>query len=152
VRFGALARSPAGVAFALVALLVAGCRLPSEALDGPIAVPLRITPTATTVEIDAPGWYAADTVVYLCSAEPPALPEPGPAREGWTPGGACHDYGHVPSADGLTAVLALAELTEAERPVFEAVANWSVLLVGVEGDRATSAIHTSFAAPIRSGS
>lgn len=79
--------------FLLLVALVAGCRLPSSALDGPLAVPLRIT---ATLPLDA--------------------------------------------------------LTEMERPAFDAAADWYLLLVEVEGARATAAIRSSFSAPIRSGS
>ena len=136
---------------AIAATLVAGCRLPSNALDGPLAVPLRITATPAAVEVDAPGWFAPDTIVYLCSTEPPALPEPGPDREGWTPGPTCHDFGRVAAPDGLKATLPLDALTEAERPAFDAASDWYLLLVKVEGTRVTAAIRSSFSAPRRSG-
>lgn len=138
--------------FLLLVALVAGCRLPSSALDGPLAVPLRITATPAAVQVDAPSWFAPETVVYLCSIEPPALPEPGPDREGWTPGTTCHDYGRMATPDGLKTTLPLEVLTKAERPAFEAAADWYLLLVQVEGTRATAAIRSSFSAPIRSGS
>lgn len=134
---------------AIAALLVGGCRLPENALDGPLAAPLRITATTDAVEVDAPTWYAADTVVYLCPTRPPALPEPGPERVGWAPGGGCHDFGHVAAPDGLEARLPLDALTAAERPAFEAANDWYVLLVKVEGSRAIAAIVSSFTAPIQ---
>ena len=87
--------------FSLLAALVGGCRLPSSALDGPLAVPLRIDATADAVQVDAPSWFAPETVIYLCSTEPPELPEPGPDRVGWTPGASCHDYGKVAAPNGL---------------------------------------------------
>ena len=136
----------------LLAAIVAGCRLPSDALDGPLAVPLRITVTLAAVEVDAPGWFAADTAVYLCPTEPPALPEPGPDREGWTPGSGCHDYGRFAAPDGLRATLPLDALPEADRPAFDAADNWYLLIVKVEGARATAAIHSNFSAPSRPGS
>ena len=138
--------------FSLLIGLVGGCRLPSDALDGPLAVPLRITATAAAVEVDAPGWFAADTAVYLCPTEPPALPEPGPDREGWSPGSVCHDYGRFAAPDGLSATLPLDALSEADRPAFDAANNWYLLIVKVEGARAMAAIHSSFSAPSRPGS
>lgn len=129
--------------------LVAGCRLPENALDGPLAVPLRITTTPDAVEVDAPTWYATDTVVYLCPTEPPSLPEPGPERVGWTPGSSCHDFGHHDATDGLETTLRLDALNQPERPAFEAAKNWFLLLLEVEGDRVTAAIHSSFTAPIQ---
>ena len=131
----------------IIAALAAGCRLPSNALDGPLAVPLRITVAPGSIEVDAPGWFAAETVVYLCPSEPPALPEPGPGRAGWTPGSACHDFGHLAAPDGLTASLPLDRLTASERPAFDAAADWYLLLVNVDGTRAIAAIHSSFKAP-----
>ena len=143
-----------GMSLARVALLltiasalVAGCRLPTEALDGPLAVPLRIDATSQAIDIDAPGWFASETAIYLCPDQPPGLPEPGPSRDGWTPGTACHDFGRVAAEDGLHAVLSLGDLSDAERPAFLAAADWFVLLVKFEGNHATSAIHSSFKAP-----
>jgi hypothetical protein len=132
--------------------MVAGCRLPSNALDGPLAVPLRIEATADAIQVDAPGWFAAETVVYLCPTDAPELPEPGPDREGWTPGASCHDYGKVAAPDGLTVTLPVDALTAAERPAFEAATNWQLLIVKVDGARAMAAIRSSFTAPGRSGS
>jgi hypothetical protein len=132
--------------------LAAGCRLPSSALDGPLAVPLRIEATPDAVQVDAPGWYAAETDIYLCPTEPPELPEPGPERDGWTPGASCHDFGTFAAPDGLTASLPLEALTDAERPAFEAAVDWYLLVVKVDGDRAIAAIRSSFSAPILTGS
>jgi len=133
----------------LAMLAAGGCRLPENALDGPLAIPLRISVTADAIEVDAPAWYAAVTALYVCPAEPPGLPEPGPGRVGWTPGSSCHDFGRVAADDGLRARLPLDDLTEAERPAFDAVEDWYLLAVKIEGDRATTAIHSSFSAPIR---
>jgi hypothetical protein len=133
----------------LVALVLAGCRIPENALDGPLAVPLRITTNEDTIDVDAPTWYADSTAIFVCPTEPPALPEPGPQRDGWTPGGGCHDFGRVRSPDGLATTLALETLSdEALRP-FLTAGDWFLLLVAVEGDRATAAIHSSFPSPIR---
>lgn len=137
------------VAVLIAATLVAGCRLPSSALDGPLAVPLRIETTADSIEVDAPTWFAQETVIYLCPTDPPELPEPGPDREGWTPGSSCHDYGAVAAPDGLKASLPVAALTDAERPAFEAAPDWHLLLVKVDGTRATAAIRSRFSAPPR---
>lgn len=145
-------RVPRLAGFWLLVAVVGGCRLPSSALDGPLAVPLRIEATADAVQVDAPSWFAPETAIYLCSTEPPQLPEPGPDRDGWTPGAACHDYGKVAAPDGLKATLAVDALTDVERPAFEAAADWYLLIVKVEGARATAAIRSSFSAPIRSGS
>ena len=131
------------------ALVVAGCRLPENALDGPLAVPLRITATTESIVVDAPTWYAAETAIFVCSTEPPALPAPGPQRDGWTPGEACHDFGRVRSPDGLAATLALDRLTDEGLASFASADDWYLLLVAVDGDRANAAIHSSFPRPIR---
>jgi len=133
----------------LLVALVGGCRLPENALDGPLAVPLRITATPDSIEVDAPAWYAPQTVVYLCSAEPPSLPEPGPNRVGWTPGASCHDYGRFAAPDGLSVSLPLAALSEAEQPAFDAAVDWYLLLVKVEGERIVAAIRTRLSPPGR---
>jgi len=138
------------IALAIAVAVVGGCRLPSNALDGPLAVPLRITATTAAIEVDAPGWFASDTVIYLCPTEPPALPEPGPSRDGWTPGSSCHDYGHFAAADGLKGTLPLDALTDVERRSFDDASDWYLLVVGIEGARVRAAIHSRFSAPIRS--
>jgi hypothetical protein len=130
-------------------LLVGGCRLPENALDGPLAVPLRITASAESIDVDAPTWYADETAIFVCPTEPPALPAPGPERNGWAPGGECHDFGRVRSPDGLATTLRLDTLTSEELAPFLDARDWFLLLVAVEGDRANAAIHSSFPGPIR---
>lgn len=137
----------AGAALALASVLGA-CDLPPGALDGPMTpVSLRVEATSTSVEIDAPGWFAETSAVYLCSAEPPPLPEPGPDRVGWTPGPACHDYGRYASRKGLTASLALTDLAGPAWAPFAAAQDWYVLIVDIRGDRVSIAIRSRFAAP-----
>lgn len=133
----------------LVAVAIGGCRLPENALDGPLAVPLRITATAETIDIDAPTWYADETAIFVCPTEPPALPESGPQRDGWAPGRECHDFGRVRSPDGLATTLSLDTLSNEELAPFLDARDWFLLLVAVEGDRANAAIHSSFPGPIR---
>ena len=128
-------------------MLVAGCRIPDDALDGPLAVPLRITATAETVDVDAPSWFAAQTTIYLCAVEPPSLPPPGDARVGWSPGIACHDFGAVSSEDGLRATLPLDAVSGDVRTQLSSATDWYVLLVKRDGDRATDVLHTRFHAP-----
>ena len=74
-----------------------------------------------------------------------------PDRDGWAPGAPCHDSGRGAAPDGLTITLPLDALSEAERPSFDAAADWPLLLIEVEGTRATAAIRSSLSAPIRSG-
>ena len=137
----------AGLAPFLLAAVVGGCVLQGPALDGPIAVNLHITTTPSSVEVDAPGWFAEETAVYLCSAEPPVLPEPGPDRVGWRPGDACHAYGTVPSRDGLRIGLPIDSLAGEPWPAFAAAEDWYVYLLEVDGDRVVSAVRSRFGAP-----
>lgn len=127
--------------------LVAACRLPDNALDGPIAVPLRVVADARSVDVDAPTWFAPQTAIYLCTAAPDALPEPGPARVGWRPVPACRGFGRQPSVEGLRVVLDLAALPDDSRGEFGSADTWCVLLVKLDGERVTAAIHTSFRRP-----
>lgn len=131
----------------VVSAALTGCMLQGAALDGPIAVDLRVATTNSTVEVDADGWFADMTAIYLCPEDPPLLPEPGPARLGWDPGGACHDYGTHPSPDGLSVVLPLDALAGESWPAFDAADDWYLLLVEVDGERAVSAIRSRFGAP-----
>jgi hypothetical protein len=133
----------------VAAVAAGGCRLPENALDGPLAVPLRISATAEAIEVDAPTWYAARTALFLCTSEPPSLPEPGPDRVGWTPNGSCHDFGRVAADGGLHVTQPLDVLTETDRRALEGADEWYLLLVKIEGDRATAATHSRFASPIR---
>ena len=135
------------VVLGVAATTVTACTLSDVALDGPIAVNLHIRTTATSVEVDAPGWYAATTGIHLCPVAPPILPAPGPARDGWTPGPPCHDYGTRPSADGLIVSLPLADLAAETSAAFAAADDWYLLLLDLDGDRVTAAIRSSFAAP-----
>lgn len=137
----------AGMAL-VVAVALSACDLPPGALDGPMTpVNLHVATTATSVEIDAPGWFAETSAVYLCSAEPPPLPEPGPDRVGWTPGPACHDFGRYESRKGLVASLGLSDLAGPAWAPFAAAEDWYVLIVAVRGDRVSSAIRSRVAAP-----
>lgn len=140
----ALKRVIGGVA---CAVLLAACRIPENALDGPLAVPLRVTATVDAVEVDAPGWFADSTTVYLCAMEPPPLPPPGEARVGWSPGDGCHDYGAMASENGLRATLPLIAVADDLRVELASAGDWYVLLVKRDGDRAAAAIHSRFRAP-----
>jgi len=139
-----------GAAVLLIAAAVGGCALTSTTLDGPMAVPLRVTTTPTTIEVDAPGWFADLSAIYLCPTEPPALPEAAADRVGWTPGDACHDYGRFPSPDGLEVQLSLSDLTGPAGAALAASDQWYLLLLDLDGDRVSSAIRSAFAPPVRS--
>ena len=132
-----------------VALVAGGCVLGPASLDGPLAVELHIDPSSTDIAVDAPTWYAPASDIYLCPADPPPLPEPGPARVGWTPGHGCHAFPRATSGEhGLDVDLRLDELADAERATFAAAPDWYLLIAAVESDdRVTSAIRSRFGRP-----
>ena len=137
------------LALALAATIVAGgCVLGPSSLDGPMAVNLHVSTTPTTVDVDAPGWFAPTSAVYLCPTDPPPLPDPGPERDGWTPGSSCHDFGQYPSRDGLVLSLPTADLAPSDRPAFAAADDWYLLLLDVDPTgRVTSATRSRFSRP-----
>lgn len=132
---------------ASLAVVLAGCLAVPGSVDGPIAVPLHITPTATSIEVDAPGWFSDETAIYLCPTAPPVLPEDAADRVGWAPGAPCQAFGTVPSPDGLRASLPLDGIDGPVRPAFAASGEWHLLLLDLEGDRVSSAIRSAFDAP-----
>jgi hypothetical protein len=136
------------VVLAVMAAMLAGCRLAPDILDGGLATELRVYATPTTIEVDAPGWFADVSAVFLCPTDPPRLPEPGPDRVGWTPGGECHDFGRFPSSDGLKVSLSRADLLATGSSAFSSAPDWTLLLLDVEGERVVGAIRSSFNAPI----
>jgi hypothetical protein len=133
----------------LLSVAVAGCTLSPGAVDGPIAVPLRVTTTPSTIEVDAPGWFADVSAIYLCPTEPPPLPEAAADRVGWSPDATCHDFGRFPSADGLAVELPLADLSGPSGTALAASEQWYLLLLDLDGDRVSSAIRSAFAPPVR---
>jgi hypothetical protein len=126
--------------------LVAGCVAPGT-LDGVMPVNLHVWTTPTTVEVDAPGWLADLSTVYLCPTDPPRIPDAAADRVDWTPGGGCHDYGTHPSRDGLTVSLPLVAIEGEERAAFEAAEDWYLLLLDFDGDRVSMAVRSRFHAP-----
>lgn len=130
-----------------LAALLGGCLAVPGSADGPIAVPLHITPTATTIEVDAPGWFSDETAIYLCPTAPPVLPEDAADRVGWEPGAPCQAFGTAPSPNGLRASLPLDDIEAPVRPAFAASGEWHLLLLDLEGDRVSSAIRSAFDAP-----
>lgn len=124
-----------------------GCMAVPGSFDGPIAVSMHIRTTPTTVELDAPGWFADTSAVYLCAAAPPVLPEAAADRVGWTPGGECHDFGRHSSRDGLTISLPLSAMQGETWPAFEAAEDWYLLLLDLDGERVSSAVRSRFPAP-----
>ncbi len=132
----------------VAAAAVGACTYVPGTLDGPIAVDLHVWTTATAVEVNAPGWFADTTELYLCPVEPPPLPDPGPALVGWQPGPPCHDYGEWASPDGLVASLPYDTMTVDERDDFAAAESWYLLLLDVSADgRVSSAVRSRFAVP-----
>jgi hypothetical protein len=144
-RIAAAARR--AVALAVSAAVVAGCAGGTSTLDGAIPIPLRVSTTATTVDVDAPGWLADVSAVYVCSSAPPPLPDSSTDRMGWTPGRDCHDYGRHPSADGLRLSLPVADLRGEGWPAFRSAGEWYLLVLDLDGDLVSTAIRTRFHAP-----
>jgi hypothetical protein len=135
------------VTVAAVALTVIGCGPLQSRMDDVLPVALRITTTPTTVEIDAPGWLADMSAIYVCANPPPALPDSTTDRRGWTPGGDCHDFGRHPSGDGLAVSLQIADMAGPKWSTFQAASDWHVLVLDLEGDLVTSAVRSQFHAP-----
>lgn len=131
----------------VLALTVTGCLAVPGAIDGPIAVDMHVATTPTSVEVDAPGWFADTSAVFLCPALPPPLPDAAADRIGWTPGVACQDYGRHPSPRGLTVSLPLGELTGKAREAFAASGEWYLVILEMDGERVSSAVRTAFGPP-----
>lgn len=131
----------------VLALALTGCLAVPGAIDGPIAVDMHVATTPTSVEVDAPGWFAEVSRVFLCPALPPPLPDAAADRIGWTPGPACHDYGRHPSPGGLTVSLPLADLTGTAREAFAVSGEWYLVILEMDGDRVPSAVRTAFGPP-----
>jgi hypothetical protein len=134
------------VALALTAVVAGGC-IGESSLEFGTPVNLHVWTTPTTVEVDAPGWLTTVSSIYLCSEAPPRLPSDSASRVDWTPGDACQDFGTYEGPDGFRASVDVGLLDPARRPVFEAAADWYLLLVARDGGRATSTISTRFHAP-----
>lgn len=134
------------IGLALTAAVVGGC-IGESSLEFGTPVNLHVWTTETTVEVDAPGWLTTVSSVYVCFERPPRLPSDNAQRVGWTPGASCQDYGSHASADGFTESLPLSMLDPARRERFEAASDWYLLLVAIDGDRATSAVSSRFHAP-----
>lgn len=129
------------------AIVAAGCVAGTHTLDAALPVALRVTTTPETVEVDAPGWFAEVSQVFICPVAPPALPDDVAERRGWSPGGDCHDYGRYSSQEGLALSLPVAELDGPAWSTFQAAENWYLMLLDIDGDLAASAIRTRFHAP-----
>ncbi len=140
-------RRLAALGLLVSAMVIGGCRVDGALLDAPGAVRLHVSTTPTTVEIDAPGWLADTSAVYLCASAPPTLPDEAADRIGWVPGGDCHDFGRHASSEGLTISLPLSALQGASRTAFEAAPDWYLLLLDVDGDRVSTAVRSQFRAP-----
>jgi hypothetical protein len=138
--------APAALIVAVAAL--GGCVDVPGSFDGPMAVRMHIRTTSTTVEVDASGWFADTSAVYLCPTAPPVLPEAAADRVGWTPGGECHDFGRHPSRDGLTISLPLSAIDGETWPAFESAEDWYLLLLDLDGDRVSSAVRSRIHAPM----
>lgn len=138
-------RSLAPIGIVLVASLVAGCGNGSLEIGTPVN--LHVSTTPETVEVDAPGWFADISAVYLCPVAPAQLPFAPADRVGWTPGESCEFMGSYPSREGLTLSLPLDGLGAARRPAFDAAVDWYLVLLDLDGDRVGSAISSRFHSP-----
>lgn len=137
------------VALLAAAVLVTGCAGGTSTLDGALPIPLRVSTTATTVDLDAPTWTAPVSAIYLCPAAPPPLPDSTADRQGWAPGGDCHDFGRHPSRDGLAVSLPIADLSAPAGAPFTTAVDWYVMVLALDGDLVTSAMRSRFHAPER---
>ena len=68
------------IAGLVVATVVAGGCVGGSSLDFGTPVNLHVSTTPTTVELDAPGWFADISAVYLCPDEPARLPDDAAKR------------------------------------------------------------------------
>lgn len=134
------------IGLVLTAAIAGGC-IGESSLEFGSPVNLHVWTTPTTVEVDAPGWLTTVSSVYLCFEPPPRLPSGTAQRVDWTPGASCQAFGSHASADGFRESLQLSRLDPAWRPRFQAASDWYLLLVALDGDRATSAISSRFHAP-----
>jgi hypothetical protein len=128
------------------ALIAGGCAN-APSLDFGTPVNLHVTTTPTSVELDAPGWLADISAVYLCPSEPARLPDNAAERVNWTPGPDCEFMGSYPGRDGLKLSMPLSGLQPERRPKFDAAADWYVVLLDLDGDRVSAAINSQFHAP-----
>lgn len=133
-------------ALALTVVVAGGC-FGSSSLDTGTPVILHVWTTPTSVEVDAPGWITDASRIYLCAAEPPRPPDDAIGRKGWVPGGPCQDFGTYPGPDGLRVSLPLGGLDADQQPVFDAAADWYLLILELDGDRVASSIRSRFHAP-----
>lgn len=130
----------------MTAVIAGGC-IGESSLEFGTRVNLHVWTTETTVEVDAPGWLTTVSSVYLCFDRPPRLPSDSSQRVGWTPGASCQDYGSHASAEGFTESVPLSMLDPVRRERFEAASDRYLLLVAIDGDRATSAFSSRSHAP-----
>lgn len=142
---GSRRRLLAGLA---AATFVAGGCVGGSSLDFGTPVNLHISTTPASVELDAPGWFADVSAVYLCPSEPARLPDNAAERVDWTPGATCEFMGSYPSRDGLTLSLPLSGLKPERRPAFDAAPDWWLVLMDLDGNRVGSAINSRFHAPV----
>jgi hypothetical protein len=131
--------------------LIAGCAN-APSLDFGTPVNMHVSTTPTSVELDAPGWLADISAVYLCPSQPTRVPDNAAERVNWTPGRDCEFMGSYPSRDGLTMSLPLSGLKPERRPKFDAAADWWVVLLDLDGDRVSAAVNSQFHAPTTASS
>ena len=136
-----------GLVTVLGAALVAGGCINAPSLDFGTPVNLHVSTTPTSVELDAPGWLADISAVYLCPSQPAHLPDNAAERVDWTPGPDCEFMGSYPSRDGLKLSMPVSGIHSERRPKFDAAVDWYVVLLDLDGNRVGSAINSQFHAP-----
>jgi hypothetical protein len=138
-------RAPLVGALAM-SFLVGGC-IGGTSLEIGTPVNLHVWTTPISVEVDAPGWFADVSRVYLCPKAPPQLPDGAREREGWTPGPGCQDFGSFRTEDGLETSLPLRAIDPDRRKAFDAAPDWYLLILDLDGTRVASSVRSQFHAP-----
>ncbi len=131
-----------GVLITIIA--VAACEQLEAA--GEVTTPVHVDREPTALRVEAPAWFAPETLVVLCPAAPETV------GEAFAPGQAtiqladtCHDYGRFASATGLEVRLELGQLDRAALATFHAAPYWWVVLIGVNGQSAGAIFDTQVA-------
>jgi hypothetical protein len=130
---------------AAVALLsVAGCAQ-LEAADE-VTTPVHVDREADAIVVDAPAWFAPETLVVLCPEPPETVGDAfAPGRDTIELAETCHNYGRFASPTGLDARLELRALDVAARATFDQATDWWVVLIAVRGESAGAIFDTRVA-------
>jgi hypothetical protein len=125
-------------------LVAAGCAQ-FEAADQ-VTTPVHVDRERDAVVVDAPAWFAPETLVVLCPEAPQTVGDPfAPGSDTIQLAESCHNYGRFASAAGLDARLELRLLDTTRRPTFDRAPDWWVVLVAVHGTSAGAIFDTQVA-------